>query len=159
MNFCDRLIQARQNKQLTQDQLGELLKVHRFTVSKWETERSHPQKPTAYDDIAHALDVRVEWLRDGDGEPGHYAPSPIDRERRAANSRRLPERALPPNDAGAPDGMDWGLLASIVRLLEREPLLSQDALGRALGLAYTLVSRGREVLDERLVETIRLAVQ
>jgi len=51
------------------------------------------------------------------------------------------------------------LVASIVRALEGEPRLSPDALGRALGLAYSLVSRGREVLDDRLVKEIRAAVR
>jgi len=157
MEFGDRLSKARTDKGLTQVGLAEKMRVHRFTISKWEMGATRPQKPTDFDDLAFHLNVRVEWLRDGTGEQGPYAAPLGDRQRRADIGRRLPPRQEA--EAGAPE-VDWVLVASIVRALEGgEPRLSPDALGRALALTYSLVSRGREVLDDRLVREIRAAVR
>jgi len=155
MKFGDRLAKARTEKGWTQVELSEKMRVHRFTISKWEQGLTMPQKPTDFDDMAYLLNKRVEWLRDGQGEEGPYVAPLGDRQRRADIARRLPPRQ---EEGGAPE-TDWVLVASIVRALEGEPRLSPDALGRALGLAYSLVSRGREVLDDRLVKEIRAAVR
>lgn len=156
MEFADRLSKARTDKGWTQLELSEKMRVHRFTIAKWEQGVTRPQKPTDFEDLAYHLNKRVEWLRDGHGEEGPYAAPLGDRQRRADIARRLPPRQ---EAEGEGPEVDWVLVASIVRALEGEPRLSPDALGRALALAYSLVSRGREVLDDRLVKEIRAAVR
>jgi len=49
MKFGDRLAKARTEKGWTQVELSEKMRVHRFTISKWEQGLTMPQKPTEFD--------------------------------------------------------------------------------------------------------------
>lgn len=61
----DRLRKAREVKQLSRDELADLLGVHRNTVANYETGRQVPTRATV---LAWAMvtDCPAEWLEHGD---------------------------------------------------------------------------------------------
>lgn len=156
MEFGDRLAQARVNKGMTQVQLSERLGLHKFTIAKWEQKRNRPQKKAQYEDLALLLNCRVQWLRDGEGTPGSYAPQ-VDQQAGRDSVAIYPQDL--PTSTREESGPDWALVASIVRMLEQDAPLPQNALGRAIGLAYSLVASNRATLDKSLIEIVRTAVR
>lgn len=64
MTFPERLRAAREAAKLTQEQLGERLKVTQSTIQQWETGETMP-RPARNLSIAKALGVDVVWLFQG----------------------------------------------------------------------------------------------
>lgn len=63
MKTSEKIIKARQEENLTQDQLAERLGVSRQTVSKWELDISLPES-ARLNDLSKALKVSVDYLLD-----------------------------------------------------------------------------------------------
>lgn len=64
----DRIRDARKNKNLTQQRLGDLVGVSKTTVSQWEKGDYAPSGQNLYN-LAKALGVSAEWLLSGKGTP------------------------------------------------------------------------------------------
>lgn len=137
--FSERLAHARKAAGLTQEEVANGLRCHKFTVSKWEQDQTRPGKPSDYDVLGRLLNVSVPWLRDGQGEMGPYVATPptsalTDRRRRAVAALAIAPRE---------QGTDWSAVGSLAReLLALAPDLTDEQLGRALGLAYRIKERG-----------------
>lgn len=67
-SFGHRLAAARRRKGLEQGQLAEMIGVHPKTISRWERDKQ-PAELENVEQLAKVLDVRMEWLRSGSGEP------------------------------------------------------------------------------------------
>lgn len=63
MKTSEKIIKARQEENLTQDQLAERLGVSRQTVSKWELDISLPES-ARLSDLSKVLKVSVDYLLD-----------------------------------------------------------------------------------------------
>lgn len=63
MKTSEKIIKARQNENLTQDQLAEVMGVSRQTISKWELDISLPES-ARLSDLSKALKVSVDYLLD-----------------------------------------------------------------------------------------------
>lgn len=61
MSFAENLKQSRNEKQLTQEKLAELLKVTRQTVSKWEQGVGYPETKKLIK-LAKVLNTSLDWL-------------------------------------------------------------------------------------------------
>lgn len=61
MSFAENLKQSRNEKQLTQEKLAELLKVTRQTVSKWEQGVGYPETEKLIK-LAKVLNTSLDWL-------------------------------------------------------------------------------------------------
>jgi DNA-binding transcriptional regulator YiaG len=159
-NFSDRLRTARDRTTLTQAQLADVLKVHKFTVAKWEQGRTLPMKPTDYADIAEALNCDEAWLRDGTGEIGAYKPSlDSDRARRRYILNNLGSLPMPSKD-GDSMAVDWSLIVALVRIIEAiDPNMPQDRFARALGMLYVISIKAVCVPDDSLVRSILWGIQ
>lgn len=73
--LSERIVLIRKNKQLTQDQLAEKLKVNRLAIIKWES-GTKPQRANI-DAILKAFpDVRREWLLEGE-KPMYQVKIPL----------------------------------------------------------------------------------
>ena len=69
MKFCDKLIQLRREKGYSQEQLADLLKVSRQSVSKWEAGQSMPELNKLIV-LADLFGSTVDYLVKEDLEPG-----------------------------------------------------------------------------------------
>lgn len=65
MEFNEKLQQLRKQKNLTQEQLAELLYVSRTAISKWETGKGHPNIESLKS-IAKIFDISIDELLSGD---------------------------------------------------------------------------------------------
>lgn len=141
--FADRLKQARGRKGYTQQEVADLMEVHRFTYAKWEQGLHPPNKPSAFDKLAYHLDCSVAWLRDGTGEIGRYVPEPDHIRRRTP--RRRPGGGPALHDPSAGSGgflvVDWRQALECLSLLQHAapPGTKIQDLAPALGLFYSLV--------------------
>ena len=61
MSFSDNLKRIRKDKNLTQEELAEMLNVSRQAVSKWEQKLGYPEIETLFN-IANQLDVSLDTL-------------------------------------------------------------------------------------------------
>ena len=78
MNFNEKLINLRKTKGLSQEELGEELKVSRQTISKWESAQSYPDFQRlvllsdyfglTVDELVRDLDVQEVREKNFDGE-------------------------------------------------------------------------------------------
>ena len=78
MNFNEKLINLRKTKGLSQEELGEELKVSRQTISKWESAQSYPDFQRlvllsdyfglTLDELVRDLDVQEVREKNFDGE-------------------------------------------------------------------------------------------
>ena len=68
MNFNEKLINLRKTKGLSQEELGEELKVSRQTISKWESAQSYPDFGLTLDELVRDLDVQEVREKNFDGE-------------------------------------------------------------------------------------------
>jgi transcriptional regulator with XRE-family HTH domain len=70
--FADRLALAMRDKRITQAALASGLEVSQSTVSRW-LGGAMPRKLVLVG-ISNFLNVRLDWLRDGKGNPGFFSP-------------------------------------------------------------------------------------
>ena len=63
MSFAENLKQLRKNKQLSQEELAEILNVSRQAVSKWEQGMGYPEAEMLLL-ISNKLQVSLDWLMD-----------------------------------------------------------------------------------------------
>lgn len=68
--FAERLKQLRVENELNQAEFAELVGVGKSMISKWESGYCEP-RATTIDKIAHALDVKRNWLAYGTGDKTH----------------------------------------------------------------------------------------
>ena len=68
MELNERIIQARKQAGLTQEQLGEKLGVSRQAVSKWESGQANPDV-TYIMEICHLFGLSADWLLFGKTPP------------------------------------------------------------------------------------------
>ena len=137
--FADRLKKARGRKGYTQQEVADLMEVHRFTYAKWEQGLHPPSKRSVYDKLAHHLDCSVAWLRDSAGEMGRYIPEPDHIRRRTP--RRRPGGAAVHDPTVGSGVVDWKQVLECLSLLQHAapPGTNVQDLAPALGLFYTLV--------------------
>ena len=64
MTFGQRLYELRKNKNLTQEQLAELLEVSRQSVSKWEQDKAYPEM-TRLIFLSDYFEVSLDYLMRG----------------------------------------------------------------------------------------------
>lgn len=79
MQFGNRLKQLRLSKKLTQEEVANIINVHRATVGKYETEERFPDKETLHK-LADFFNVSVDYLLGRTDNPNPYkddAHSPI----------------------------------------------------------------------------------
>ncbi len=70
MEIGRKIAQARREKNLTQEQLAELMNVSRQTVSRWESQTAYPEMEKLVN-LAGILDVSCDYLlNDKNNEPG-----------------------------------------------------------------------------------------
>ena len=70
MKFGERLARARKEKNITQEQLAELLGVSRQSVSRWESELAYPETEKLIE-LSRCLDTSIDYLLRGEnGEKG-----------------------------------------------------------------------------------------
>lgn len=136
--FADRLKQARARKNYTQQQVADLMEVHRFTYAKWEQGLHPPSKASVYGKLARVLDCSLTWLRDGTGEIGKYVPDPDHIRRRFPRSRKGSPVFDPTVGSGT---INWEQVLECLNLLQRlaPPDTKIQDLAPALGLFYALV--------------------
>ena len=65
MNFGERLARARKEKNITQEQLAEMLGVSRQSVSKWESELGYPEAEKLIE-LSRRLGVSLDYLLRGE---------------------------------------------------------------------------------------------
>ncbi len=126
-----RIQSARQLKTLTQKQLGEVLGIHKETISRWERDFIMPS-PDNMRDICKALDVSAEWLVTGD---------------EGATASKMTR------DLG---GLmtDWRLVVRLTRELQKRKV-HVDRQEKALPALYTWTCRkGDEALTDEIIDTI-----
>lgn len=74
MTVGQRIAKCRKNKNISQEQLAEMLEVSRQTVSKWETDAATPDTGNMMW-LARILEVSVEYLACGGEAPPRKSPS------------------------------------------------------------------------------------
>lgn len=151
--FGERLAKARKAAGWTQEALADAIRVHKFTISKWERGDTRPGKPSDFDALGQALNVSAAWLRAGEGDPG----APYEPEEAAHDARRRRARAIPALAAKQRPGTDWQVVGRLARqLVDLDPTVGPEHLGRALTIAYALHQRG--AWDEDLARQILAGV-
>ena len=73
MKFSDKLIQLRRERGYSQEQLADLLKVSRQSVSKWEAGHSMPELNKLIV-LADIFKITVDYLVKEELEPGQESP-------------------------------------------------------------------------------------
>ena len=61
MTFGERLYELRKNKNISQEELAELLDVSRQTISKWENDKAYPEMTRLFF-ISEYFDVSLDYL-------------------------------------------------------------------------------------------------
>jgi transcriptional regulator with XRE-family HTH domain len=69
MTFASRIREARRAAGLSQSQLADLMKVTRSACSQWEVEGGTAPRGHRFERLAAILNVTVEWLATGEGDP------------------------------------------------------------------------------------------
>lgn len=64
--------------ELTQDELGKILQVSRATVQRWEQKDEFPKGEALYN-LRITLEVDINWLLTGEGEPYSYSRPEVER--------------------------------------------------------------------------------
>ncbi len=76
MKFCDKLVQLRREKGYSQEQLADLLKVSRQSVSKWEAGQSMPELNKLIT-LADLFGITVDYLVKEEIEPGQESQAGV----------------------------------------------------------------------------------
>ena len=156
-----RIKEARSKAGLTQVALANAVHAHKFTVSKWERGETAPGKPSDYVAIAKVCDVAIPWLKDSDGSVNDSYVPPVEEGRRLRENRMLSSSTHGTGHAismaTGSGKTDWGLVAYMAtKLLQMEPGIGAERLGRVMELGYAMAARGP--LDDELLATILKAV-
>lgn len=173
--FGKRLKAARERARLTQDELADRMRKHRFTVAKWEQGLHPPKVGRDYDEAAYQVGCSVVWLRDGVGDMGSaYVPDPEAPDAVARRAvRRVPRQrplgvldhaaeapAAYHHHPGDARGVDWLVVAGCVRILiEVKPDLPATDLARALPVLYAVAGRSPEACDAAMAAQVLQAMQ
>ncbi len=77
MTLGQRIKRARAHRKFRQEDLADLFGITKQAVSGWERDREVPDV-AKLPRLARKLEVSLEWLLDGDGEPQSNHPPPMD---------------------------------------------------------------------------------